>query len=264
MKPTTKVLVASLALGFSGLLAGCVTTIEGPGGKPEPTSDERVKARLDLARGYLEKGDTVGAMPSIEEALEIAPRSPEALALMALVYQSDGRLKEAEKYFEEALRHAPNDAMANNNYGAFLYSLERYEEAQRYLEIAAEDPGYNRRAQAYENLGLTRLKLGDTDGAVRSFQRSLRLSRSQPRSSLELAEIYLTRGNNALARQYFDTYASAAPQTPRSLWLGIRLARSMSDSDGVSSYALALRNLYPGSEEYALFQASEENAEGSP
>ena len=260
MKRRIKTIAAGVALGV--LLAGCVTTVEGPGGKPEPTNDERVKARLDLARGYLEKGDTVGAVPPLEEALEIEPRSSEAHVLMALVYQSDGRMDEADKHFKEALRVAPGDAMANNNYGAFLYSLEQYGDAARHLRMATEDPGYTRRAQAYENLGLTQLKLGDTDGAMRSFQQALRLGRSQPRANLELAEIYLSRGNNAVAKQYFEAYGALARPTPRSLLLGIRLSRSMNDADGVASYALLLRNLYPGSDEYALFQATEENAEG--
>jgi type IV pilus assembly protein PilF len=261
LKRTIKAVAAAVALSL--MLVGCVTTVEGPGGKPEPTNDERVKARLDLARGYLEKGDTVGAVPPLEEALEIEPRSPEAHVLMALVYQSDGRLEDADKHFKEALRYGPKNAMVNNNYGAFLYSLDRFGDAERHLRLAAEDPGYSRRAQAYENLGLTQLKLGDTDGAMRSFQRALRLGRTQPRSNLELAEIYLTHGNNALAQQYFEAHGALAQQTPRSLWIGIRLSQSMNDEDGVASYALLLRNLYPGSEEYALFQATQESAEGS-
>ncbi|MDQ8037071.1 MAG: hypothetical protein REI12_06580, partial [Pedobacter sp.] len=48
------------------------------------------------------------------------------------------------------------------------------------------------------------------------------------------------------------------PQTPQSLWLGIRLGRQLGDNkDALASYELALRRLYPGSPEYKLYQDSQ-------
>ena len=45
-----------------------------------------------------------------------------------------------------------------------------------------------------------------------------------------------------------------ARPTSRSLWLGVRLSRVLGDQDQLSSYALALKNLFPESPEYRLYQ----------
>jgi type IV pilus assembly protein PilF len=43
--------------------------------------------------------------------------------------------------------------------------------------------------------------------------------------------------------------------TPRSLLLGIRIARATGDRDNEASYALQLKGLYPESDEYRTYQA---------
>jgi type IV pilus assembly protein PilF len=237
------------------LLAGCVTTESGGLPKAKPV-DERVKAHLDLARGYLEQRDVLKARRPLEQALEIDPTSVEANVLMATVLQVEGEKDLAEASYKKALRSDANDAMARNNYGSFLYAQGRYEEAHKQLLVAIQDTSYTARGQAYENLALTELKLGRPDDAEKNLQRALMLNSQQPRALLELANLYFERGTYPAAKQYYDAYTGMARQTPRSLWLGIRLARVFDDADAIASYALALKNLYPGTEEYRLYQDS--------
>ncbi len=237
------------------LLSGCVTTETGGLPKPAP-QDARVKAQLDLARGYLEQRDVGRARRPLEKALEIDPTSAEANVLMATVYQVEGEDKLAERAFKQAIRYAPRNSMARNNYGTYLFSKGRYEDARTQLLVAIEDTAYNARPQAYENLGLTELKLGMREEAEASLQRALMLNSRQARSMLELSEIYYEDGNYPRSRQYFEGYIREAKHNPRSLWLGIRLSRVFNDANAVSSFALALKNLYPGSDEYRLYQQS--------
>jgi type IV pilus assembly protein PilF len=239
------------------LLGGCVTTQVG--GLPKPGSvDQRVQAQLDLARGYLEQRDIARARRPLETALKIDPTSAEANVLMAAIYQIEGEDRLAEAAYKKAIRHSPRNSMARNNYGSFLFAKERYADARKELTIAVEDTTYSARPQAYENLGLTELKLGLREDAERSLQRALMLNSRQARSMLELAEIYYDKGLYPQARQYFDGYVREAKHTPRSLWLGIRLSRIFNDANALSSYALALKNLYPGSEEYQLYQQGQQ------
>ena len=79
--------------------------------------------------------------------------------------------------------------------------------------------------------------------------RSLSLGAVQPRSSLELADMFFQDGDLSAAKGYYDAFRSQARQTPRSLCLGVSLARAEGDNDGAESYALALYNLYPDSPE---------------
>ncbi len=253
-RPYAKRLLMVVAL-YS--LAGCVTTESG--GLPKPDSDEnRVKAHLDLARGYLEQRDVTSARRPLEAALDIDPTNAEANVLLAMVYQTQGENELAESSFKRAIRYAPEDSMARNNYGTFLYSQGRLEDARKQLELAIRDPSYVARPQAYENLGLTELKLGLTDAAEQSFQHALMLNSKQARSMLELADLYFEKGVYPTSKQYFDGFSRESRHNARSLWLGIRLGRVFDDKNAVASYALALKNLYPGSDEFRMYEASRE------
>lgn len=228
------------------VLGGCVT--ESTGGLPDPApKSERVQAHLDLARGYLAQGDTDRARTPLENALEIDPNSADALVLMGVLYQRDGDTALAEESYKQALRHHPSHPQALNNYGTLLYSEGRYREAVKPLRRLVQNPDYPARAQAYENLGLTELKLNDREQAREAFERSLSLSTVQPRSSLELAYMAFKDGELAAAQGYFDAFRVQARQTPRSLCLGIELARAEGDGNQAASYAMALKNLYPNS-----------------
>lgn len=241
-----------LAFVMVFVLAGCVTSENG-GGKPG-TSDQRLQAYLDLARGYLERQDYANARRPLEQALKADPSSSEAHVLMASVYIADGDTALAEREYKEALRHDSRNAMAQNNYGTFLFAEGRFKEARSHLKIAADDTTYPRRFQAYENLGLTELKLGALTDAEQSFLRALMLNRTQTRSAFELADLYFASGDFPRSKEYFTLYNAAARPTSRSLWLGVRLSRVLDDQDQVSSYALALKNLFPDSPEYRLYQ----------
>lgn len=229
-------------------VSGCVT--ESTGGLPDPAPPEsRVQAQLDLARGYLEQGNMDRARTSLNKALEIDSRSVEAYVLLGVLNAAERDWGVAEKHFKTALSINARDAMALNNYGSFLYSRGRYDEAVRYLRLLVQDTDYRARSQAYENLGLAELKVGDREAARASFGRALQLSFSQPRSNLELATLAYEDGRMTEAAGYYDAFRAQAPQTARSLCLGMKISQNQGDSDRMASYALALNNLFPDSPE---------------
>jgi type IV pilus assembly protein PilF len=256
MRNTGFVILCAL-LGAVLCITGCSTTVVGDLGPQPGTAEERVEAHLALARGYLENRDVERARGPLESALEIDPRSPEAHVLLAIIYQSQGEdARVVERQYKVALRYAPESPQALNNYGTFLFGQGRYEDAREVLEKAVADQAYPRRAQAYENLGLCQLRLGETDAAELSFQRSLRISSAGIRANLELADIYFSAGDNSAASRYYAAFEQSTQQTARSLWLGVQLARMLDDQNTAASYGLVLRNLYPGSEEYQLYRES--------
>lgn len=229
------------------LAGGCVTTSTG-GSEPAPRSVQ-LQAQLDLARGYLEQRSWNRARTPLERALEIDPRSAEAYALLGVVYQGQKEPERAEAAYQRALRYDPRHALALNNYGSFLYSRGRFEDALPHLRALVEDPSYRERARAYENLGLTELKVGNEARAQDAFERALSFNVVLPRSALELAFLAYDDGDYPTATQYYDTFRTRARQTPGSLCLGIRLARLAGNLDQIASYQLALKNLYPNSPE---------------
>jgi type IV pilus assembly protein PilF len=228
-------------------LGGCVT--EHPGA-PEPASKEaRVQAQINLARGYLDSDDPSRARTPLEHALDIDPNSADALGLFAVFYQREEEPELAEQYYKRAMRANPAHPANLNNYAVMLYSQGRYQEALRPLESLVEITSYRGRAMAFENLGLTRLKLGETADARAAFGRALGLNPDLSASNLEIADLAFQAGDYPTALKHYDSFRARSRQSPRSLCLGINLARAVNDANQRASYEVALRNLYPQSTE---------------
>lgn len=236
------------------LLGGCVTTTEG--GFTEEASPERaLERRVSLARQYIGEGDWENAKRNLELANEINSKNPEVHEAFALVYQSTGEFELAEDHFKQALRLDSSFSRCRNNYAAFLYSRERYKEAERELERVVEDTLYTARPQAFVNLGLARQQLYDPQGAEEAFVRALSMDRRNRIALLEVAQIRFDAGDYAGATDYYSSYRSVArQQSARGLWLGIQLAQATGDNDAEASYVLALSSLYPDSAEYEAYQ----------
>ena len=234
------------------LLGGCVTT--GPGGK-EVDLDKARKTHVQLGLRYLQSGDNrEAARHHFLQALKLGKKDPEAHHGLALLYQKDGELSVAEDHFKKALRYDSTFSMARVNYGVFLYQQERYRDAKEQFRVASEDLSYNRRSYALANLGRAELRLGDSVGAEQAFQKALSLSSNLPVALLELAELKFANRDYAEAKHYLDRFSERNRQVPQSLWLGIRIEKIFGNRDKERSYALALKNLFPYSEETLKYQ----------
>lgn len=236
----------SLWIFCAVLLSACVTTTSG--GLPEPAPlERRVDAQLALARAFLSERDFDRAREPLDRAMQLDASSVEAHVLYAVLSNGEGEPEIAEKYYKKAIKLGPTDAQALSNYGSFLISKRRAEEAVPLLERAVEDTGYVLRSQAYENLGIAKLRVGDKEDAQLAFARAVSLDRTQARSNLELATLAQADGDHVDAQEFYMNYRNNAKQTARSLCLGMQIAASLNDQDSVASHAIALKNLFPKS-----------------
>ncbi len=245
---------AFLTVLLTVLLSACVTSKSGVF-TAEPSPQAAMDARLQLARSYIGQQNWEDAKRNLKMAAEIDPDAPEVHEAFALVYQSTGENELAESSFKRAIKLKKDFSRARNNYAAFLYQQQRYEEAEQQLEVVIQDILYESRPRAFLNLGLCRLRLEDQDGAHEAFTRSLTMDRTNRLAIMELAHIEYNRGNWYAAQRQYNLYRTLVrTQSARGLWLGVRLAHEQSDNDAQASYALALRNLYPGSAEYRAYK----------
>ena len=107
------------------LCAGCAVT-----GSRSATDNQEVVARaVELGIAYLRQGDTLRAKENMHKALDVDPRSPEANASLALVFQQEQEWTLAESHFNKAIALDPKNSAARNNFGAFLYAQGRAEKA---------------------------------------------------------------------------------------------------------------------------------------
>ena len=247
--------IQSLALIVAVLfLSGCVT--EGGQPKRKINTQAQVEALLGLGVGYIRNQEYARAKENLTKALEIDPNSAPGHNLFGLLFQLEGEPDLAEDYFRRAIRLDPKFSMARNNYGAFLFELGRYQDAIEQLEICAEDRLYGARSMVFENLGVSYQQLSRFEAAEVAFTKSLQLNPSQGRALLELAEIRFEQTRYKESDQLLQRYDMLAQPSARSLWLGIRLARLFNKTDDEASQALALKNIFPTSKEYQLYQDS--------
>jgi type IV pilus assembly protein PilF len=247
-----------LTLVITGLLVGCISTTTG-GFTEEASPTKALEQRVSLARQYIGDGNWEGAKRNLELAQEIDSNNSEVHEAFALVYQSTGEYELAEDSFKKSISLNRNCSRCRNNYAAFLFSQERYSEAEKQLTYVVKDTLYSARPKAFVNLGLCRQKLFDPQGAEEAFVRALAMDRTNRISLLEVATIRYDAGDYAAAASYYDTYKRVArQQSARGLWLGFRLAQATGDRDAEASFALALSSRFPESAEHQAYQRTQQ------
>jgi type IV pilus assembly protein PilF len=239
------------------LIVGCTTTTTTNGVKDEPVSDNKiVENRIQLALGYLSKGDHAGARQNLNKAMEVNSRSPELHDVWALLYQKEQEFGEAESHYKQALTYDPSFTRGRSNYGLFLLRQGRYEEAYQQFSKGTEDLGYPKRAELFYRVGISALKLNKSIEAESAFTRAAVLNPRLSFAYLELAELAYGRDDYPRTKQLLNEYNNTKRgPSSRGLWLGVRLERSLGNKDAEASQGLALRNLFPDSRENQEYQS---------
>lgn len=248
-------MIKRMALLGGLLLAGCTqVVVEDSARKLDPRAAAR--DRVAIAAKYIQQNEDDNALKYLQQALKSDPDSPEAHNLLAVVMERDGNITAADREYRKALRLRDKYSQAHNNYGSFLFRQGRYKAALKQYEAAAEDITYMFRAQAFEGVARSAWQLGDAARAEDALRRALDLDSSLPGATLLAAELNFKKQNYDVAHSLYRRYlqrTTSMPQTPQSLWLGIRLERRFGDKDALASYELALKRLYPASPEYQQY-----------
>lgn len=239
-----------VALCLVVTLTGCVSTSSQGKAQQSQVLDNHTQ----LALAYIGTGDRESARYHLSVAAGVDRRDPAVLHGYALLYQLEGELDVAENHYSRALATDRRFSQARLNYGVFLYGQERYQEAYRHFMTVADDLEYERRAVAFSHLGLTALKLERKAEAATAFQRATQLDPTVARPYLELAQLEFEADNYSRSKQWLDQYHRLAQASAASLWLGVQLADIFGDRNAEASNALALRNLFPYSEETLAYQ----------
>ncbi len=234
-------------------LGGCVTTTDSQFSK-NTDKQKALEQYTQLGIRYIQQGNTVEAKRPLKRALEIDPQSPDVHNALAIMFQQEKEYELADKHFKTALQYGPDITRIKNNYAAFLFEQNRFEEACAELNRASADSLYEFRSRVYENLGLCYLKLNDKDAALISFEKAVAIKDTQSRALLEAALIHFERDNYAASENYHKKYQRLvryrmAPNTPQNLWLGMHLARINGNKNEEASYRLMLKNMFPDASE---------------
>lgn len=244
---------------MSFLLLGCVSEQVSGTEKKAPDKAKALELHVQMALGYVEKGNRESARHHLTKAFELDRDSAPATNAMAMLYQLEGEQALAEENFKLALKRDKNLTVAHNNYGVFLYNQKRYQEAFAQFELAAADLGFKSRSQALSNVGRAALKIGNEARAKAAFEHACILDRRNADAFIELADINFQKQEYAEAKRNVDIYESIADPSARSLMLGIRLERIFGNKDKEASLALRLKSNFPYSKELLDYQQRNSN-----
>ncbi len=257
------VLLKSVTIAIGAvLMSACITTQTG-GFEDKKDPKKAVELSVQAARSYIQEGKWDAAKRHLKTALEIDAHNAGANDALALIFWRTGEYEQVDKYFRDAISGATGSEASRirNNYAAYLFDRKRYDEAEGQLEKVAEDLLYDKRAEAFLNLGRVRIKLKKFAEAKDVLERAMLMDRGNVAVMFQLAETHFQLGDYPKAKSFYDAYRKQVPtQSPASLWLGVRLAEQAGDKHSSASYALALKNLYPQSEEYLAYKSVYGNA----
>lgn len=231
-------------------LGGCYVT-ENPPANPKADPKKAAENYVRLGLEYIALDKPQSAKWPLKKALELDDKSPEVNAAIAYMYQNDAEPALAETYFKKALEYDSKYTLGRNNYGMFLYSEKRYDEALVQLKIASEDTLYARRAAIFNNIGLVYLKLNNKAEAEAAFNKASILDGDNPDNYFEIAQMNFSNKAYDQAVANYNNYVRLKPeQDSRGLWLGIQLARVSGNKKDEAIYAAELKKSYSTSDEY--------------
>lgn len=247
-----------LLAGAAALLSACQT-----GPVREPTAavaqdvDPLAKSYTQLGLGYMREGELELAWRRLHRALEVEPNYSAAHNGMGVLYERLKQPSKAEEHYQRAVTLNPTDSSAQTNYGSFLCRQGRVEEAEQRFLQALKNSLYATPEIAYANAGVCLQGDGQPEKAERYLRQALEINPRLSPALYSMAEIKLAAGSPLHARAYFQRYLEVGEQTPRALWLGIRIERQLGDREAVSSYSTRLRTRFPDAEETALLLDSQ-------
>ena len=156
----------------------------------------------NLANALAKQGKVDEAIKAAEQALKLRPDFEIAYYNLGNLYMRLGRTDLAQGYFEEALRLSPNYAEAHSNYGQLL--AERGDVAAgigHFRKAIALNPSV---ARAHLNLAVALVKTGRMEEAVAPLQRAIALSPEAAEPVYYLGSVYAAQNRYAEAEAAFN------------------------------------------------------------
>lgn len=173
------------------------------------------KARKEYGKAIeaLEERKPDEAIEHLQKALVLAPHFSEASNRLGTISYMSKDYDQAETYFREALKHAPDSYPPLVNLGAALLSQGELEEAldvnRRAVQMRPQDP------LARSQLGQTYWSLGRSNPAIRELKLAKELDSghfSYPQ--LVLAEIYFQSNEHDAAAVELEEFLQEHPDSP--------------------------------------------------
>ena len=252
----TTLLGGAMALLLAGGLVACAAGGSSASATPEtftesdePETRKRATNRLKLAVLYFQDAKYNFALDEIKQAILTDPNWFEPYGMRGLIQMQTGEFPQAEASFQKALAINPNASDLKHNYGYLLCKMKRPEQAMKLFGAALADPAYTQRAKTWAEQGRCQLTNGQKAEAEASFMHSYELDAGNAATGYNLANLLFQRGELARAQFYARRVNNGERASAESLWLGIKIERSLSNRDAQSQLEAQLRKRFTQSPE---------------
>jgi type IV pilus assembly protein PilF len=233
---------------LSVLLGGCASTgSRHHGGDESKTDPAEINAQLGIQ--YMRKGMYESALEKLNKAVRQNPDQQLAQVSLAILYERLGEDGLAEQHYKKAYSINRKDPVTLNAYGQYLCRIGKLDQADEMFRAAVKDPLYELPELVYTNAGICARKRPDLELAERYFREALKHNPKYQPALQEMVRTSFAQEQYLATRAYLQRVQEVAPLEPEFLWIGVRVEASLNDKNAMSSYALALKNRYPESEE---------------
>jgi type IV pilus assembly protein PilF len=242
-------LLSSGLTGCAGNVPSATGTHESFTDSDEPESRKRATNRLKLAVLYFQDGKNNFALDEVKQAIQIDPNWFEPYGMRGVIYMQTSDYALAETSFQKALAINPNSSDIKHNYGVLLCKMKRPAEGLKMFGAALADPGYGQRSKTWQEQANCQLAIGQKAEAEDSFMRSYELDAGNPVTGFQLANLLFQRGELVRAQFYARRVNNGERASAESLWLGIKIERSLGSKDAQSQLEAQLRKRFAQSRE---------------
>lgn len=174
-------------LGISAWKAGDHGTAETALRRTIELDAKNGKALVNLGRVLLEQNRAAAALDFAEEAVVVAPESPDAWRVLGNVRSALGVADQAAAAYREALVLDDGDAWTMNNLGLMYIREARYEEALPPLARAVQLRP--KTAVFQNNLGVALERTGHLHEAAEAYRAALEVDADHERARLSLTRV---------------------------------------------------------------------------
>ena len=215
----------------------------------EQEKGDPAEVNTQLAIEYMREGMYEAAMEKFKKALKQNPDLQVAHASLAILYERLGENELAEKHYRKTYNLNRKDPLTLNNYGQFLCREGRLKEADKMFMEAVKDPLYRYPETVYTNAGICAHMRPDPVLADTYFRKALQANPKYPPALREMVKSSFAEEKYLATRAYLTRLQDVTTLTPEYLWIGVRAENALGDRNAVSSYALVLKNQHPESDE---------------
>lgn len=222
--------------------------------KKESNLRDAAKMNVQLASGYIQRGQLEIAKEKLTKAIEQDPEFVPAFTTMALLMEMIDEPTEAENYYLDALDLDPRNPDLQNNYGQFLCKQKKIDEAIKHLQKAIDNQFYETPERAYANMGYC-LMQGDKPDykkAEVNLRKAIKMNPQMSTALLSMGELGVKTKQYLMARAYMQRYHAVGHKTAHSLWLQIQAEKALGDKKYYIELSRELLKTFPDSPEADL------------